>query len=849
MNVKIPDLSLVVLIGTSGSGKSTFARKQFLPTETVSSDQCRALISDNENDLTVTKEAFELVHYMIAKRLKLGKFTVVDATNVQSSARKPLVDLAKQFHVLPVAIVFKVPESVCKARNEMRTDRNMGGHVIRNQNRDLLQSIKSLKREGFRHIFVLDSVEQIDAVTITRTPLWNDRRSDHGPFDIIGDVHGCLEELLELLHQLGYTITDSELSAPQGRKAVFLGDLVDRGPASPQVVLLVKRMVEAGLAIAVPGNHDSKLVKKLSGRDVNIGHGLEQTLEQLSHETPEVHQEIREFLDSLVSHYVLDGGKLVVAHAGMREDMQGRGSGAVREFALYGETTGETDEFGLPVRVKWAEEYRGSAMVVYGHTPVPEPEFLNNTVCIDTGCVFGGKLTALRYPEMEFVSVEAKETYCEPVRPVVNPEVSEEIGTAQQANDSLLDIADVRGRQHVFCDGFGTVIIPEENAAAAMEIMSRFGADPRWLVYLPPTMSPAETSDLPDYLEHPAEVLSYFRKQGVTHVVAEEKHMGSRSVVVVGKDAEAIQRKFGVDGGLGVILSRSGRRFFEDFALEQALLARLSSAMDRGGFWSALQTDWAVLDTELMPWNAKAQQLIQSQYAPVSESAEASLTARRNWIAGAAGRLPDVDLAELRTKTDVQLEAARLFKEAFSRYCWPVEKLEDYKLAPFHILATEGAVHFDKNHEWHMQTISAFCAEDPEVLRATPWRKIDLSSPEECESLTGWWITHTNVGGEGMVIKPLDFIHKGKNGMIQPALKCRGREYLRIIYGPDYLLPENLERLRKRGLSKKRSLALREFSLGLEGLRRFVAGQPLRKVHQCAFGVLALESEPVDPRL
>lgn len=450
---------------------------------------------------------------------------------------------------------------------------------------------------------------------------------------------------------------------------------------------------------------------------------------------------------------------------------------------------------------------------------------------------------------MEFVSVDAKETYCEPVRPVLSPDSAEQFGTAQQAHDSLLDIVDVRGRQHVLCDGFGTVIIPEENAAAAMEIMSRFGADPRWLVYLPPTMSPAETSDLPDYLEHPAEVLSYFQKQGATHVVAEEKHMGSRSVVVVGKDAEAIRRRFGVDGGLGVVLSRSGRRFFEEVELEQALLARLSSAMDRAGFWSDLQTDWAVLDTELMPWNAKAQQLIQSQYAPVRDGATASLSARRAWIAAAAVRLPEVDLSELQAKTDFQLDAAQRFGEAYSRYCWPVEKLEDYKLAPFHILATECAVHFDKNHEWHMQTIGAFCAEDTEVLRATPWRKVDLSNAEECESLIDWWITHTNAGGEGMVIKPLDFIHKGKNGMIQPALKCRGREYLRIIYGPEYLLPENLERLRKRGLSKKRSLALREFNLGLEGLRRFVAGQPLRKVHQCAFGVLALESEPVDPRL
>ena len=164
-----------------------------------------------------------------------------------------------------------------------------------------------------------------------------------------------------------------------------------------------------------------KLLKKLRGKDVQITHGLAQTLAEIDALPDEVRgpfsKSLAEFLDGLVSHYVLDGGKLVVAHAGMKEEMQGRGSGRVRDFALYGETTGETDEFGLPVRYNWAAEYRGSAMVVYGHTPVPHPEWLNHTVNIDTGCVFGGKLTALRYPEKEFVSVPAKHTYCEPSRP------------------------------------------------------------------------------------------------------------------------------------------------------------------------------------------------------------------------------------------------------------------------------------------------------------------------------------------------------------------------------------------------------------------------------------------------
>ncbi len=204
-------------------------------------------------------------------------------------------------------------------------------------------------------------------------------------------------------------------------------------------------------------------------------------------------QKVTTFIDDLVSHYVLDGGRLVVAHAGMKESMQGRGSGKVRDFALYGETTGETDEFGLPVRYNWAAEYRGSAMVVYGHTPVPEPEWLNNTIYIDTGCVFGGRLTALRYPEKELVSVPAARTYCEPARPFLTPEAELPALTAQQEHDDLLDIDDVMGKRIVATRLHHNVTIREENAIPALEVMSRFAANPKWLIYLPPTMSPSET--------------------------------------------------------------------------------------------------------------------------------------------------------------------------------------------------------------------------------------------------------------------------------------------------------------------------------------------------------------------
>jgi len=906
--LKLPELSLVLLIGSTGAGKSTFARRLFRPTEIVSSDTCRGLVSDDENSLDATNDAFDLLHYWVAKRLKRGCLTVVDATNVRAEDRKAFVALARQYHCLPVAIVLDVPESVAADRNRHRPDRaGLKPHVIANHRRLLRQSLRTLKPEGFRHIFHLRGAEEIDAVqAIVRDPLHNNRQQETGPFDIIGDVHGCYTELCELLGQLGYAVEEEAVrdardlgvrvtsppnplskkegepdvsgitgtpsflergSAPEGsrevpaegatpRKVIFLGDLVDRGPASPQVLRLVMSMVRDGLALCVPGNHDIKLLRHLNGKNVSVTHGLAETLAQFEAETPAFNTQVRLFLDKLVSHYVLDGGRLVVAHAGLTEEMQGRGSGAVRSFALFGETTGETDEFGLPVRYHWASEYRGRAMVVYGHTPVPEPEWLNNTIDIDTGCVFGGRLTALRYPERALVAVPAHRVYAEPSRPLhYNPHQPEQLTnneaqtTSQQQHDDLLDIRDVTGKQLINTRLLNTVTVREENAVAALEVMSRFALNPKWLLYLPPTMSPTETSELPDLLEHPAEAFAYYQRQGVGRVVCEEKHMGSRVVVVLGQDEAAIQRRLGVGGeGLGKCYTRTGRNFFTDSDLETAFLARLRDALTAAGFWEKFGTDWVCLDAELLPWSAKAQELVKSQYAAVAAAASAALPQAEAALAAATARGLS-GAAGLLARTTARREAATDYADAYRRYCWPVQSLDDLKLAPFHLLATEGKTYFDRDHAWHMETLRALAQADPGLLRATPYRVVDLTNPAEVEAAADWWTALTAGGGEGMVVKPYDFIPKTGRPLIQPALKCRGREYLRIIYGPDYLLPGHLERLRQRNVKAKRNLALREFALGVEGLERFVAGQPLRLVHQCVFGVLALESEPVDPRL
>ncbi len=869
MKLAFPELSLIILVGATGSGKSTFAKKHFQSTEILSSDFCRALVCDDENNQAATNDAFEVLHYVVSKRLSAGKLTVIDATNVQPEDRRQLIAIARQYHFFAVAIALNVPEEICHARNQNRPNRQFGSYVVRRHTQALRRSLRGLEREGFRYVYILNSLEDIEAVEIERQPLWNNRKYERGPFDIIGDIHGCCDELEVLLGKLGYlqnaTVgnTDAEnfwnfptYYHPQGRKAVFLGDLVDRGTRILDTVKLVRNMVVAGTAICVPGNHENKLLRKLRGKNVRINHGLEQTLAEIEASPDEVREssikELRNFLDTLISHYVLDEGQLVVAHAGMKQEMQGRGSGAVREFALYGESTGEIDEFGLPVRFNWASEYRGEAMVVYGHTPVPEAEWLNNTIDIDTGCVFGGKLTALRYPEKELVSVPAAKVYCEPTRPIVGAQgiapFIAPFGTIQQQNDDVLYIEDVLGKRIINTRLQNNITIREENAIAALEVMSRFAANPKWLIYLPPTMSPVETSQLTGYLEHPQQAFTYYQNQGITEVVCEEKHMGSRAVVIVCRDEEAANKRFGVvNEGIGICYTRTGRKFFDDPVLEAEFLAKVNLSLSQSNFWEEFNTDWVCLDCELMPWSAKAQALLRLQYAPVGVSSRLGLSGAVALLEKASQRGVDVGLQL--DAFQQRAEMANLYVDSYRRYCWNVSDITDIKLAPFHILATQGAVHTDKEHRWHMEQAAKLQNAEPSLLLATNYKVIDLTDSSSQETGIRWWEQLTDAGGEGMVVKPMDYIVRANRGIVQPAVKCRGREYLRIIYGAEYTHPDNLNRLRQRGLSHKRSLAMREFSLGVESLERFVANQPLRRVHECVFGILALESEPVDPRL
>jgi protein phosphatase len=867
--LSIPELSLVLLVGVTGSGKSTFARAHFKPTEVISSDFCRGLVADDQNDQSATPAAFEVLRFIAGQRLKAGRLTVVDATNVQPEARRDLVLLAREYDVLPVAIVLDLPERLCAERNAQRPDRDFGPHVIRRQRQQLRRHLKGLSREGLRTVHTLHTPDEVQAATVTRAKLFNDLRHETGPFDVIGDVHGCRAELEQLLDKLGYAIDRDGAGRPVGashrashpaRRAIFLGDLVDRGPDTPGVLRLVMGMVADRTAFCVPGNHEAKLLKALRGKNVKRSHGLDASMEQLDAEPAEFRARVAQFIDGLISHYVLDGGRLVVAHAGLIERYHGRASGRVREFCLYGQTTGETDEYGLPVRYPWAQEYRGQALVLYGHTPVPETEWLNNTLCLDTGCVFGGRLSALNYPERTVVSVPATRVYHPPAKPFPLSAPAAE-GPARREPD-VLDINDVSGSRVIETGYVPRIGIREAHAAAALEVMSRFALDPRWLLYLPPTMSPVAASTRDGLLEHPEQAFTAYHSDGVTDVLCEEKHMGSRAVLLICRTPATARARFAApaDTSCGTIWTRTGRPFFPA-ALTADLADRVRVAAEQAGLFRDLDTGWLLLDAELLPWNVKAGQLLRGQYAAVGAAARVALPAAVAALEQAAARPLPADapaLHSLLDRTRARMTNADAFTAAYLRYCWSTDGLSGVRVAPFQLLASEGAVHHERPHSWHLDIADRLVAAAPNLIAPTRRLAVDTSDPASVNTATQWWEDLTAAGGEGMVVKPAANLaprrgsgssQPGPKGLVQPGLKVRGREYLRLIYGPDYTEPGNLDRLRQRALSHKRSLALREYALGLEALDRVARGEPLWRVHECVFAVLALESEPVDPRL
>ncbi|MEI5907699.1 polynucleotide kinase-phosphatase [Bacillus spongiae] len=865
MEVVVPYAGIVLLVGPSNSGKSTVLKnlvkkEQLLSSEVVSSDDFRVLVSDIEfidwkqrsNDESdslydqyqkISREAFSLMDSLIETRCRLNKLTIVDATHLHPDDRKRYITMAKNNHVPIVAIILDVDQNILLERDEMR-ENPRGKRRIKQQYQVFKREKRFIKKEGYHATYFIRHSDEMVLKRHSKNPIELDVGKG---IDIIGDVHGCFDEMIEILEELGYEQNqDNFYIHPEGRKFLSLGDIMSRGPKSLETMQFFLRHVKHDLAYMIDSNHGWKIARWLDGRKVTLSHGdelVEEEMKQFQEQygeapTIELKKELKKFLLRAPSHYVLTNNDiplLVCAHAGIKDEFIGKQSYEVSDYCRYGDTGG-IDSDGKPIRKDWSIHHKTNTLIVWGHDPKPKPLISNNTINIDQGVVFGGELTALRYPEKEFVSVKAKKNY--------SGAASNPLKELEKKRLDPPNISKFINGYSVLTEDLAKIHIPKEYAIPSIDTVSHYTVPIEELVYIPPTMSPTpQPSALKDYLEHPKEVIEYYRRMGVEKMVAEKKHMGSRGILMLFNSKKSGLKYVGRET-LGVIYTRSGRRFFHD-EVESDILKRLNDGLNHHNYFQKYETDYVLLDAEIMPWNLKAKELISKQYAHVSENASLDRTMIKSKLEKSINN--NKDLEAWFAEYDEKLNNAHIFKEVFQKYCWEIEDINQIQIAPFHVLAHSNETFFNKPHTWHMEMNREF-ARMVDLFVETEFMVIDDSSSED--AAINWWETITSDGHEGIVIKPETFISKSNGGkLLQPAIKVRGRKYLNIIYGMDYLLPENLNRLKKRNVSKKQKLALKEFSLGIEGIRRFVRGESIERVHECVLGTLAMESDPVDPRL
>lgn len=861
MKIIIPNSGIVLLIGASNSGKTTLLNKWIheefiLPSEVISSDEYRLMVSDtnfmqwtgrpkDEADslydqyYAISKEAFHMMDNIIEARCRLNKLTFIDATHLFSDDRKRYIALARKHHVPIVAVILDIPEEILLERDEQR-EHPRGKKKVKQQYQNLKREKHFIKKEGFKSIYSISADEELELVR-TNHPLLVDVEQG---IDLIGDIHGCYDEFIALLEKLGYKENEESLYFhPVGRKFMSVGDVMSRGPESIKTMLFFQRHVEHGLAYMTDSNHGWKIARWLDGRNVTLNYGDEKVEEEFveyeqaygAEKTAETKEMLKNFLLRAPSHYVLmknDVPTAVCTHAGIKDEFIGKQSSDIQDFCRYGDTSGLNGK-GKPIREDWFVHHKGSMVIIWGHDPKPQPLVINNTINIDQGIVFGGKLTAFRYPEKEFISVEAANDYSGPLD---NPLKEWEKKRFDAPNiEKFIEGYSVQTEQ------LGDVKIHPDIVKSAIDTISHYTIPIEQLLYIPPTMSPTpESAKLPDFLEHPKEAIEYYRSHGIETLIAEKKHMGSRAVLLLFKDKDSAKKTIGSEIE-GVIYSRTGRRFFDKIT-EQKVVQDLNEELTQKGYYDKHETDFVLLDAEIMPWNLKAKELISSQYAHVSESALLD----RQKILEKLYTSERVDVKDWLVEYEEKLANAETFKEVFQKYCWDIEGTDAIQIAPFHVLAHSNETFFHKPHTWHMK-MNKELAEDSSLFVTTDY-KIISDAVSEKEAIT-WWEEMTKDGHEGIVIKPEFYIPTYRGKLIQPAIKVRGRKYLHIIYGMDYLSPANLERLKKRNTGKKQKLALKEFALGIEGLKRFVNGDSIERVHECVLAALAMESDPVDPRL
>ena len=864
MNIILPYGGIVLLVGPSNSGKTSFLnglveKDQILPSEIVSSDTCRKIVSDidfietknqgkEETNVLfdqykeISTEAFTLLDGIIESRCRLNKLSIVDATHLYAEDRKRYIAIAKKYHVPIVTIVFDVDLKVLLERDRHR-EHPRGTSRIKQQHQVFQKEKRFIKKEGYAERYVISNTEMVQIKRNVENPLHLDVGEG---IDMIGDIHGCYDEMIQLLEKLGYEKNEQQLYVhPTGRKFLSLGDVMSRGPKSLTTLQFFLNHINAGLAYMIDSNHGWKIARWLDGKKVTLNHGdelVESDFKQYEAEfgqgqAKELKGQLKQMLLKAPSHYVLTKKGIptvVCTHAGIKDKMIGKQSRAISDFCRYGDSDG-LDEKGKPIRKDWTIHHQTSISIVWGHDPKQKPLIVNNTINIDQGVVFGGALTAYRYPEKEFVSVPAKKDYSNGTN---NPLLDQKKKRLDPPNIGRL----INGYT-VQTDKMGEIHISKEYVIPAIDTISHATVPIEELVYLPPTMSPSPTpSPLDKYLEHPKEAIDYYRSVGIHKLIAEKKHMGSRGVLYLFKDEEVAVKYVGRKT-LGVIYTRTGRAFF-DQETEMTILSKMNAALTNNDYFTKYNTDFILLDAEIMPWNLKAKELISRQYAHVAENAIFDRRLLKEKLEMAVGT--NEGLEQWLKEYDEKLTNAHVFKDVFQKYCWEINDIDSIQIAPFHLLAHSNEMFFHQPHTWHMEKNKEFAMMD-NLFVETEYRVIDDAQSEE--QVIQWWEEITADGHEGIVIKPEIFLTTSQGKLIQPAIKVRGQKYLHIIYGMDYLQPKNLSTLKKRNTGKKQRLALKEFSLGIEGIQRLINGESLERVHECVLAILAMETDPVDPRL
>ncbi len=829
MRIQLPDFCIVLLVGPAGQGRTQFAHDHFAPHEILSTADFQQMIfGEAPGQGSIAREA---LHYILEKRLQHRQLTVLDANMLGQKDRTACRQLSRKYHVPVVAFVFDFEDAVA---------REWAGPEVSSQQLQVQMALlreegRGLSNEKVRSIWTFQNPGNWKNLDMERVTLPNNQKQETGAFDIIGDVHGCLSELHQLLEELGYGKEAGKWQHPQNRRVVFVGDLVDRGPQSLAVVDLAREMIQQGAAFLVPGNHDNKLKRWLAGRNVKVQHGLQTTVAELESKEKSYHEELKSFFDQLPPYLELDEGNLVVAHAGIKNSMIGRLDSEIEAFCLYGETTGETDEFGLPIRHNWAGEYDGEALVVYGHTPIPEPLWQGNTLNIDTGCVFGGKLTALRYPERKLISVDALQEYAPPKRPLPSniPDLSPTEGT------DLIDYARLAGRNLISTRLGYYITLREESTSATHEALALFGAHPGWLVYLPFDFSPTKISSRSDFPEHTRSAFAYYKKKGLDECLLHVGGRGKQVAVVLCRNKKTARERFGITReGIGRMFTGKGQLALPDHPQQEAeLLEELRKSLDAAGWWENNKSDWVVLEAELEGPQAAVWGGYADEHRHIAQQAETGLAA--SLVAVEQARANGLPVDGLHQQLLVRQQRAAAYAAEAAQLDRP------WRVRLWHLLAWEGNVGHQQPHTWHLDQLERM-ASSAGRWEIPPFRRVDLISESDIRAANTWFEEQVAAGEGGAIVKPGAFLVDGGTDVLQPGLKVRAPGLFRLVHGPEY--ESEWPALQNRRLKDKRLRVIRQFALAYEGLNRFVEQEATIQVYECIFTALSLDAVDIDPR-